>query len=179
MTDLQTTVNELRSLGSRRPTPERRAAVARALSSKFEGVQSVAAQVLGEWGDRESIDALHAWLLSCLERPFGWAVRGVAVRALARTIGTEDIGWALDLYFGVAGVLQKHELLPLVLALPPETARDRLVAELRNAGWENRQAAAKAIGNMGYSDRMELLSALADDPQPQVRRSAKLLSEGC
>jgi hypothetical protein len=68
-------------------------------------------------------------------------------------------------------------LLQLVLALPPESARVRLVAELASQDSVNRQAAVKAIGNMPYPDRVLLIQPLRDDPDAHVRSSAKLLSQ--
>jgi HEAT repeat protein len=151
--------------------------VVSAPSNKFEGVQEVAAHVLGLWGGRESVEALRQWLTKCLAREAGWAARSVAIKNLAGLVEAEDIDWVLDTYFGVKGQLLKHALLPLVVGLPVELARDRLLAGLRDPEWENRQAVIKAIGNMEFADRRVLLSALKNDPHPQVRKSAKLFCE--
>jgi HEAT repeat protein len=150
--------------------------VVAALSSKWEGVQAVAAQVLGSWGDRECVERLREFLEGCFDRRYGWAIRGVVVRSLRRVVTAEDVGWVLDLYFSLPGWLPKHELLWLVTALPPRAARDRLVAALRDSRWDNRHAAVKAIGNMDYPDRRELLLQLRGDPEEEVRRSVRLLA---
>lgn len=122
------------------------------------------------------MDELRRFLAAAYDRPFGWAVRGVAARALTRLVGAADVDWVLDLYFGVEDALEKHELVPVVLALPPEAARARLVAELSSPDPLNRQAAVKAIGNMAFPDRCELLSVLRDDPDSFVSRSATFLA---
>ncbi len=176
MSDLRQVTARLRQIGATRPTPEARAEVAAALSSKWEGVQAVAANILGAWGDRESVEYLRQFLVRCFDREYGWAIRGVVVRALRPIVSETDVGWLLDLYFGLKGQLSKHELLWLVTRLPPQAARERLVYALRDPRWENRQAAVKAIGNMGYPDRRQLLLPLRDDLSQDVRASARHLA---
>src|SRR5690348_2838346 len=151
MDELKAQAVHLRSLGELQPTPERRAEVELALRHKREGIQSVAARVLGQWGGRESVSALRHWLISSLARESGWSIRGVAIRELARLVEPGDAQWVLDLYFGVQDRLVKHELFFLAKALDPESARAELVARLRDPDWSNRQAAVKAIGNMAHS----------------------------
>jgi HEAT repeat protein len=176
VSDLRQVTNRLRQLGAKRPTPESWAEVAAALSNKWEGVQAVAAQVLGRWGDRESVEQLRGFLARCFGRRYGWGIRKAVVWALRPVVTEADVGWVLDLYFGLDGWLPKHELLWLVAALPPRAARERLVAALRDPRWENRHAAVKAIGNMDYPDHRELLLQLRDDPDERVRRSVRLLA---
>lgn len=173
---LQQETAALRALAARPATPERRAAAASALRSKFEGVQAAALDAIGQWGGRESVDALRGFLIDAMSRTSGWAIRSVAVRNLIPLVGAEDAGWVLDLYFGVAGALVKHELVRLVIALPPDAARARLVAELRSPDRLNRQAAVKAVGNMAYPDRRVLLWPLRDDPDAFVSKSAQGLT---
>jgi HEAT repeat protein len=175
--DLKAYAVHLRSLGELPPTPERRAEVAEALRHKREGIQSVAAQVLGRWGGRESLKAIREWLGGSFARENGWSIRGVAVKQLAQLVETKDVEWVLELYFGQEDRLSKHELLPLVLVLDPEAARRELTARLRDPDWANRQAAVKAIGNMAYSDRRQLLTPLIDDPNKEVQKSARYLAQ--
>lgn len=176
MDELQRHTSEIRALAEEPPTPERRAAAAAALRSKWEGVQAAALDALGGWGGRESADALRAFLTAAMERDSGWAIRRVAVRNLIALVGTEDVDWVLELYFGAPGALVKHELVPLVIALPPAAARARLVAELGSPERLNRQGAVKAIANMSFPDRRQLLWPLREDPDPFVGHSARLLT---
>jgi HEAT repeat protein len=175
MADLRATTARLRQLGTKRPTRETRAEVVAALSSKWEGVQAVAVEVLGGWGDRQCIDCLRQFLIDGFNREAGWGIRGVAVRALRR-VTQDDVDWVLDLCFSLYGSRPKHELLWLVVALPPQTARERLVAALRDPRWDNRHAAVKAIGNMDFPDRRQLLLQLQNDPDDQVQRSVQVLA---
>ena len=139
-------------------------------------MQAAALDALGGWGGRESADTLRAFLTGAMGRESGWAIRSVAVRHLIALVGAEDVDWVLDLYFGAPDALVKHELVRLVIALPPAAARARLVAELRSPDRLNRQGAVKAIGNMGFPDRRKLLWPLRDDPDPFVGKSARLLT---
>lgn len=177
MADLRQTSERLRQLGARRPTPEARAEVVAALSNKWEGIQSVAAGVLGRWGDRESVEQLRQFLVRCFDREYGWGIRKAVVGALMPVVTEADVDWVLDLYFRLEGWLPKHELLWLVAALPPRAARDRLVTALRDPRWENRHAAIKVIGIMDYPDRRELILPLQSDTHEQVRRSVRALAE--
>lgn len=176
MADLREVTSRLRQLEAKRPLPEYRAEVAAALSSKWEGVQAVAAEVLGRWGDRESVESLRRFLLGSFDREAGWAIRGVVIRALRPNVTAEDVGWILDLYFSLEGWLFKHELLLLVTALPAAEARERLVAALSDSRWDNRHASVKAIGNMEYQDRQQILLKLREDPNSEVRQSVRLLA---
>jgi HEAT repeat protein len=173
---IQRQVSDLRSLATRKPTLEGFAKAAAALDSRFEGVQSVALRVLGEWGGAESISVLREFLGRAFLRKYGWSIRGVAVNALARHLRPDDADWVLDLYFELPNVLSKHEVLPLVVKLPPAVARERLKKELRNSNWMDRQAAVKAIGNMPFSDRNQLICPLLNDSNDNVRASARALS---
>jgi hypothetical protein len=81
---------------------------------------------------------------------------------------------ALKLYFELPNVLLKHEIVPLVIKLPAATAYERLKKELRNTDWMSRQAAVKAIGNMPFPDKNQLIDPLLNDPDKQVRKRASL-----
>lgn len=176
MSNLRELTTRLRALGGKRPTVESRAEVATALRSKWEGVQAVAVEVLAAWGDRECVEQLRQFLTSCFERPHGWGIRHAVVRQLQPIITREDVDWILDLYFRLPGLLSKHELLWLVVALPVAAARGRLLDGLHDPQWDNRHAAVKAIGNMEYLDRWQLLNELRNDPDGNVRASVDALA---
>ncbi|WGM40994.1 hypothetical protein [Caulobacter sp. NIBR1757] len=178
MTDLKAKTAELKALGRLKATPSRVAEVKAALSGKWEGVQAVALQVLATWGGREAVEIIRAFLIDAYARKHGWSIRGVAIEALTGLIDRRDVDWVLDLYFSVPGHLEKHVVLRLVLALPSEAAKRRLVAELSSADAVNRQAAVKAIGNLPYADRGALLTRMCDDPDKLVRQSANALVMG-
>ena len=135
----------LRALAALKPTAERRAEVGAMLDNKREGVQTVAAQVLGSWGGRESVAALRAWLARLDERPYSWSARGVAAKALASCVTGADAGWALDLYFAQPTLVRRYELFPILDALPPEDTVTRLENEARDPDPERRDAAARAL----------------------------------
>src|SRR6266487_3745017 len=116
--DLRAESLRLREFGTNPPTDTARDDVVNALHSKFEGIQAVAAEVLGAWGDARSKDALREWFLKTIPRPNGWAIRSVGVRELARLATAEDASWVLDTYFGTEDGLLQHELLRLAAALP-------------------------------------------------------------
>lgn len=176
MDRLQEEAEKLRRLGYSKPNCTGMSIVREAMSSKWEGIQSIALQVLGQWGGKEAIEMLRSFLVNAYAREYGWTIRGVAVRSLAKIVGSDDVDWVLALYFSLPGWLAKHELLPVVLQLPPERARTRLTSEPLNIDPVNRQAAAKAIGNMPFEDRIKLLKPLCEDESEEVRATAKALT---
>ena len=166
----------LRHLGSLKPNEERMSVAEEALSSKWEGVQSVALQVFGGWGGEKAIHLIRRFLEGAFVREHGWSIRKVAVTELAKLVGPDDVDWVLDLYFSRPGVLGKHELLPIVLSLPPAKAKAGLVRGLSSNDPTIRQAAVKAVGNMPFNDRKALLTPLHRDEDKEVQASAKALS---
>jgi HEAT repeat protein len=135
----------------------------------------VALQVLGAWGDGESLGRLRTFIEAAFDRQYGWSIRGVAIRALFPHVRSKDVTWVLDLYFNLPDVLSKHELFPLVLKLSPDAARERLKRALKNPNWKDRQAAVKAIGNMSFPDKASLLLPLLEDENEEVRASVRAL----
>ena len=174
VTDLKTEAERVRACADKRDSRSLQI-VEEALESKWEGLESLALQVLGGWGDDESRRRLRSFLEVAGERPYGWAIRGVAVKALASCVNSADAPWVLDRYFGVSGVLAKHELLPVVVSLPLEAIRSRLLDESLSTDRDNRQAAMKAIGNVGFADRSDLLQKFVNDADADIRRGANIL----
>lgn len=172
---LREVCDRLRGLGERPPTAETRAVVEEALRSKWEGVQVVAGRVLAGWGDEDAVELLYSWLARSLQKRYGWSVTGAAVEALAKLVGEEDADRVLALYFGTEGWSKRHSLLPLVRALPVEPARERLLAAGSSPDRESRQAAMAATGQMPFPDRRRLLERFLGDPDPEIRRNARLI----
>ncbi len=131
--------------------------------------------MLGSWGDPESVMMLRSFLDECDAREFGWSIRGVVIAELADCIGAADAPWVLDRYFSLSGVLAKHEFLPVVVALPPDAARDRLLIEAESDSRDNRHAAMKALGNMDFVDKASLLEPFLTDSDPEIRKGAQRL----
>ena len=96
--DLKAESLRLREFSVSPPTESARNEVTEALGSKFEGIQALAAEVLGAWGDPASKAALRDWFLQTIPKPNGWAIRAVGVRELAQLASADDAGWVLDLY---------------------------------------------------------------------------------
>jgi hypothetical protein len=136
---------ELRDLAALKATPERRARVEALLNHKWEGVQTVAARVLATWGGPESVAALRAWLAELHERPYAWAARGVAAKALASCVTAADLSWAIDLYFEQPSLTRRFEILPLLVALPRDETVERLNDAARHPDAERREAASRAL----------------------------------
>jgi HEAT repeat protein len=166
-------VAHLRALGSGPPSPAAWAEVEGYLHSKWQGLQAVAAQVLAGWGDHAAVAPLRALLLRSYQQEHWWTIRHVAALALRACVDERDAGWLLDHYFGLRGVLAKHELLWLVAALPVAAARCRLLAEARSRDRDKRQAAMKAIVSMPFPDKHEILERMADDPDPEIRSTVR------
>ena len=138
-------IASLRALGAKKATPERRAVMRDALSNKWEGAQSVAAQALGSWGGPESVADLRWWLSRLDHHGSFTGPRVIAMEQLACCIGPEDADWVLDLYFGQESVTATHEYLGLATRVDPAVARTRIMKESRNPNPVRRHAALKLI----------------------------------
>jgi HEAT repeat protein len=180
MTDLHRSSARLRELGSVKPTPAAWEEVRGAMNSKWEGLQSIACRTLAAWGGREAVEELRSFISDAWRREAGWGIRSVAIESLAQCIEACDTDWVLDHYFAISGWLSKHELLPLVCALPISVARSRLLAETHSTDRDNRQAAMKAFANMGYPEEEQraVLARLSEDPDEEIRRGAEALAIG-
>jgi hypothetical protein len=168
--DLRAESLRLRDLATVPPTPKARDEVTQALSSKWEGVQAVAAEVLGAWGDPLSKNTLREWFMETIHRPLGWAIRSVAVRELARLATGDDARWVLDLYFETDDGLLQHELLRLAAALPAASAMDLVLTKARNANARVRHSALKILVWSSWGEPKDLLRPFAKDPDPLIKK---------
>ncbi len=108
-----------------------------------------AAKVLGTWGGRSSVKALRTALDSSMDKPAGWALRSVLVRALCGCVDpVEDGSWMLDCYFDAASHSLRRasqwEFWPFVRAVPKPQLRARIEVELRSASTTRKEAAERA-----------------------------------
>ena len=114
MNDLEVEAERIKRLSGRHATRERRDLISQALSSKWEGTQALAIAILAEWGDRQSIQAIQTFLEAAFTRKYGWAIRGVAIRALAPALTADDSDWLGRLSRSPVTELKRHELRPLI-----------------------------------------------------------------
>jgi HEAT repeat protein len=171
---LNAKVDRIKSLGANRPNAVMRAEVMQALSDKYEGVRSAALTALGNWGGDESKNALKAFLVKEFKRSGAWAIRGVAVKALAPLVDAEDATWVLDLCYGLPSHLEKREVFELICRLPTQAVRSRLILELRSPYPANRWSSCMLIGAMNFPDRKILMAPHCDDEDKLVRQTARV-----
>ncbi len=100
---LKETVGRLRFLGSYPPTENNRSEVINALNSKWDGVVSVAIQVLCNWNDSYSMDAVRRWLMEPDNKKSD-SVQAVFYKHLKADYRESNYGWLLDFYFAHSGI---------------------------------------------------------------------------
>jgi HEAT repeat protein len=154
-------------------TPERMREVSKALSDGTGKIQLAAVKVLGTWGGDKAIEELSYALLNCYRYNSRFQLREAIVLELSTCIRGKDAQWLLQLFFAVQGMWNKHELLPAVIALPPDAARDLLFKECGSQERDNRHAAMKAIAHMNYPERNRILEIFKNDEDPGIRRAAE------
>jgi len=168
--DLKAESLRLRDLATVPPTAKSRADVVKGLASKFEGIQALAAEVFGAWGDPASKATLKEWFLETMHRPLGWAIRSVGVRELARVTVAEDANWVLDLYFGTDDDLVQHELLRLAAALPSSPAKAMVEEKAHNPDPRIRHSALKILVWSSWGNPKDLLRPFAHDSDPVIKK---------
>lgn len=172
--DFRARVEELRALASRRPHPQDRAIVMAALHSKWEGLQSVAVQTLGSWGDRESVAALREFWLQAQDRKNGSSIRSVISTALAKCVTKEDAVWLLDLYFDGHSRWDLN-LAPAVCQLPVAAVRGRIVQESHSDNTSRRRAALDVASCLPEPEYRALLKRFSSDQDPKINSIARYL----
>lgn len=115
----------LRALGERRPTPARVAAVEAQLDSKFQSVQSVAAQVLAAWGSHESLPRLRA-TFDRLNASHLYAQRAIIAKAMGAVLRASDTEGIIDWFLSLPTYNARFELLPTVACVDPKRAKPLL-----------------------------------------------------
>jgi hypothetical protein len=107
----------LRALGRSKPNAIRIKLVEEALSSKWEGTQSIALQTLAQWGDRSFAQLVRAFLEQAFQKKDAWAIRGVAIDTLAKLVGPKDVDWLAEFVRMRTDSLERYELRPLIARL--------------------------------------------------------------
>ena len=142
-------------------------------------MQSVAAQTLSRWGDRESVETLREFWFLCQNRKRSGTigtVAGVVARSLSACVGAQDAGWVLDYYFEFPDSGGGY-FLGVVKSLPLESTRARLLQESRSPDRKRRQAALDALGRMPFPDRRALLKRFLGDEDGLIRSIAHHLDK--
>ena len=85
MDQLHVKAERLRALLKDRPGPAAWSDVRDALDSKWEGIQSLALQVLGVWGGHDAVATIKTFLLATSARQNAWAIRVWRSRRYVRT----------------------------------------------------------------------------------------------
>jgi hypothetical protein len=109
--------NALRGLGRSKPNATRIKLVEEALSSKWEGTQSLALQTLAQWGDQRFAGLVRPFIERAFEKEDAFAIRRVAIDTLAKLVGPEDVEWLTDFLRTRTGALEQYELRPLIARL--------------------------------------------------------------
>src|ERR1700689_1142728 len=121
-TELQAHCERLKQLGTRRASEASRRELLEGLSSKWEGVQVVAARALVSWGDAESLDSVRRKLMEISGKPARWSAAGAIAHALSVHISEEDVDWVVNLCLRHASPRNRFVLFPLFRALPKPAA---------------------------------------------------------
>lgn len=138
---------------------------------KWEGVQVVAARVLGKWGGRRSVELLRNWLIGYYDRKSrNMGVERVASEALLACYEAQDVAWILDLYFSKPKKLYSYSL---PLTLPIELVQDRILAESKHPEVAHRRAALEAIIRKDFPNRCNVLKQLTSDPNKTLSGEAR------
>lgn len=174
--DFRAKVEELRTLANSRPRPQDRQIVQDALDSKWEGLQSVAAQTLGRWGDRPSVAALREFWPQCAARRNHY-LQNVVAHSLRMCVRAEDAPWFLDVYFEASASARSFDLLLTVVPLPLESVRERLLLEAQCTDRIRRQSAMLALAQMPFPNREAILSRFLNDEDGRIREQARFWIE--
>jgi HEAT repeat protein len=161
-------VQRLRGLAEQAPTPDARAEVEHHLGSKWQGVRSVAAHTMGRWGDSESVATLRA----LMERATPAGIRNTAAWALRQCVTARDAPWVLEGYFAATDDFEAGDYFMLVLTLPPDAVRPRLLEACDSPRRDDGRKAFMTILNVPFPDRAALLARLAKHADERVRRRA-------
>lgn len=120
-TDPATICEALRHLSRNRPTPKSIAAVEAKLESKFESVQSLAAQVLATWQSHGSLPKLRA-AFERLTSEKGYGQRKTLAKAMGALLQPKDTKQIIDWFLALPTYNERYDLLPTVACVDPKRA---------------------------------------------------------
>lgn len=174
MIDIKGNSERLKALRGARKTSDAAAFVHEMLASKFEGLQSVAIQILSSWGQKDDKTAIRNFLLHTYKKRPGWGgpIRLTAISALEHFIAADDATWLPDLCFSQNQMANRHELFRLFSKLTPDATRSYLQGKFDSADSLDRWAAARAVMAIRFPDQKKLLTPLLTDSDRSVRDTA-------
>lgn len=144
MSEFDETVARLKRFTSGALKAKQRTEVMVALSSKYEGIQSIALQILGRVGDRDAVKAIMKFFDMIVDKPSALSLRGVAVHCLIQNIERVDTQWAMGHVLAAKenGGLDVNYW-TLVRKLPREVVEQKLQLEANSASEQRRRAATE------------------------------------
>lgn len=171
--------DRVRTLAEGKPSSEARDELERALKSKHHGVRVIAAQALGRWGGRHSVEALKAAFMRELGSGAHSALRKEYLSALARCYEEEDVPWIMDMHFSEALSWPDAHYIrrELIGTMPQAWVRERVLAEIQSPHPQKRVEAAHALvfTRDPFPGAKAALEGLLNDPVKAVRDKARIL----
>lgn len=125
--DLKQHCDHLHRLGKKSPSKKARLELEKALQSKREGIQVVAAKALANWGDPKSIDAIKLLLVEKSKLEARWSAVGAISKLLYPFMNENDIDWVLELYLKESRRQNRFALIELILSLPYKETEQKLI----------------------------------------------------
>lgn len=147
MSEFEETVARLKKLTSAKLTPKQRIEVMATLESKYEGIQSLALQILARVGDQEAVDAIAKNYDRAMQKPSARSLRGVALQGLIKNIDKVDPQWAMEhvLYAKERGGLNVHYW--TLVRLLPRTVVEKKLRQGKSSDLAGRRLAAAEIAS--------------------------------
>jgi len=150
------------------------------LLSKWEGVQSLAAQTLGIWGEHDSIPSLKKVLIHTLNKKnSSSAFIKVVLKAISECYKEEDVEWIMDLYFtNSLSQFQKHHFRNVLIRnMEISWAKNRIIDAANSNDTDKRIAAFQAV--LFFEKPMLDLKSLSKvakyDPDISIKKLASMI----
>lgn len=171
--------SRIRAIAEGKPSSSARDELEAALRSKHHGVRIIAAQALGRWGGRRSVEALKA----AFERDLGprphFSLRKQYLSALAQCYDEQDISWILDMHFApeVKHPDSHYIRRELIGTMSHRHIRDRVLQEAKRPDPGRRMKAAHALvsTNDPFPGAEDVLNQMLQDPVEAIRKKARIL----